>query len=160
RANVSVYAIDAVGLRAESTTKETYQEQMAAAKRTLSRNPTVDQTGEPMMAGLERNENNLRLDPHSGLGMLAYQTGGLLVSNTNDFKRGLARVDSDLRNYYMLSYVPSNSEFDGRFREISVKVTRPGLTVQHRRGYYAVRAPAGAPVLSYEAPALAWLDKT
>jgi hypothetical protein len=32
--------------------------------------------------------------------------------------------------------------------------------VQHRRGYYAVRAPAGAPVLSYEAPALAWLDKT
>jgi VWFA-related protein len=160
RANVSIYSVDAVGLRTESTTKETYTEQMAAAQRTLSRNPTADQTGEPMMAGLERNENNLRLDPHSGLGMLADQTGGLLVSNTNDFKRGLARVDSDLRNYYMLSYVPSNADFDGRFREILVKVTRPGLVVQHRKGYFAVRAPAGSPVLSYEAPALAWLDRT
>jgi VWFA-related protein len=160
RANVSVYAVDAVGLRTESGSKETYAEQMAAARRTLSRNPTQDMTGEPMMAGLERNENNLRLDPHSGLSMLAIQTGGLLIANTNDFKRGLARVDSDLRNYYMLSYVPSNPEFDGRFREISVRVTRPGVTVQHRKGYFAVRAPAGAPVLSYEAPALARLDKT
>jgi VWFA-related protein len=160
RANVSIYSVDAAGLRTESTSKDTYTEQMAAARRTLSRNPTVDQTGEPMMAGLERNENNLRLDPHSGLGMLADQTGGLLVSNTNDFKKGFARVDSDLRNYYMLSYVPSNAEFDGRFREILVKVKRSGLAVQHRKGYYAVRAPAGAPVLSYEAPALGWLDKT
>ena len=160
RANVSIYAMDAAGLRAESTTKETYEEQMAAAQRTLSRNPTRNTTGEPMMAALERNENNLRLDPHSGLGMLAIQTGGLLVSNTNDFRRGLARVDSDLRNYYMLSYVPTNREFDGRFREIAVRVSRPGVTVQHRKGYFAVRAPAGAPVLSYEAPALAWLDKT
>ena len=160
RANVSIYSVDAAGLRTESTSKETYNEQMAAAQRTLRRNPTADTTGEPMMAGLERNENNLRLDPHSGLGMLADQTGGLLVSNTNDFRRGLARVDSDLRNYYMLSYVPSNPEFDGRFREILVKVARPGLVVQHRKGYFAVRAPAGSPVLSYEAPALAWLDKT
>jgi VWFA-related protein len=160
RANVSIYSVDAAGLRTESTSKETRDEIMAHAQRTLSRNPTRDQTGEPMMAGLERNENNLRLDPHSGLGMLANQTGGLLVSNTNDFRRGLARVDSDLRNYYMLSYVPSNNEFDGRFREIAVHVTRPGLVVQHRKGYFAVRAPAGAPVLSYEAPALAWLDKT
>jgi len=160
RANVSIYSVDAAGLRTESTTKETYNEQMAAAQRTLSRNPTVDQTGEPMMAGLERNENNLRLDPHSGLGMLADQTGGLLVANTNDFRRGLARVDSDLRNYYMLSYVPSNPEFDGTFREILVKVNRPNLMVQHRKGYFAVRAPAGSPVLSYEAPALALLDKT
>jgi VWFA-related protein len=160
RANVSIYSVDAAGLRTISTSKETRDEIMSAAQRTLSGNPTRDQTGEPMMAALERNENNLRLDPHSGLGMLADQTGGLIVSNTNDFRRGLARVDSDLRNYYMLSYVPSNPEFDGRFREIHVKVSRPGVTVQHRKGYFAVRAPAGVPVLTYEAPALALLDKT
>ena len=160
RANVSIYSVDAKGLRTESTTKEARDEINAASQRMLSRNPAKDVTGEPMMAALERNENNLRLDPHSGLGLLAQQTGGLLVSNTNDFRRGLARVDSDMRNYYMVSYVPKNNEFDGRFREIAVKVTRPNVTVQHRKGYFAVRAPAGAPVLSYEAPALALLDRT
>jgi VWFA-related protein len=160
RANVSIYSVDAIGLRTESTLKETREEVMAAGRRTLSRDPSRDVTGEPMIAALERNENNLRLDPHSGLGQLADQTGGLLVSNTNDFRKGLARVDSDLQNYYMLSYVPKNAEFDGRFRAISLKVTRPGVTVQHRKGYFAVRAPAGVPVLSYEAPALATLDRT
>ena len=160
RANVSIYSVDAAGLRTVSTLKETRDEIDAASARVLQRNPTRELTGEPMMASLERNENNLRLDPHSGLGLLAGQTGGLLISNTNDFRRGLARVDSDLRNYYMLSYVPSNGDFDGRFREISVKVSRPDASVQHRKGYFAVRAPAGAPVLSYEAPALAILDRT
>jgi VWFA-related protein len=160
RANVSIYTVDTAGLRVESTLKETREEIVAAGNRTLQRNPTRDPTGEPMTAALERNENNLRLNPHSGLGMLADQTGGLLVSNTNDFRRGLARVDSDMRNYYMLTYVPRNLDFDGRFREIAVKVSRPGVTVQHRKGYFAVRAPAGVPVLSYEAPALAILDKT
>jgi VWFA-related protein len=160
RANVSIYSVDAAGLRTESTLKETREEIMAASQRTLSRNPTRDMTGEPMMAGLERNENNLRMDPHSGLGLLADQTGGLLVSNTNDFRRGLARVDSDLRNYYMLSYVPKNGDFDGKYRVITVRARRQGVTVQHRKGYYAVRAPAGEPVLAYEARALARLDRT
>ncbi len=160
RANVSIYSVDAAGLRAESTLKETREEVDAASRRMLSRNPTVDQTGEPMMAGLERNENNLRLDPQSGLGLISDQTGGMLVANSNDIRRGLGRVDSDLRNYYMLSYVPKNSDFDGKYRDISVKVLRSGATVLHRKGYFAVRAPAGAPVLGYEAPALALLDKT
>jgi hypothetical protein len=100
------------------------------------------------------------MDPHSGLTRISEQTGGLLVANTNDFRHGLARVDSDLRNYYMLSYEPGNGEFDGKFREIAVRVKRPGLLVQHRKGYFAVRAPAGEPVLSYEAPVLATLERT
>jgi VWFA-related protein len=160
RANVSIYSMDSAGLRTESTLREARDEVFAAGQRSLSRNPSRDLTGEPMTAALERNEAYLRLDPHSGLGQLADQTGGLLVSNTNDFRRALARVDSDMRNYYMLSYVPSNPEFDGRYRNISVRVSRPGLTVQHRKGYFAVRAPAGEPVLTYEAPALAVLDKS
>jgi VWFA-related protein len=160
RANVSIYAVDSAGLRTESTQREAREEINAASLRRLSADPASDQTGEPMMAALERNENNLRLDPHSGLGQLTDQTGGQLFANTNNFQRGLARVDSDLQNYYMLSYVPKNEKFDGKYRDIAVKVSRRGLSVWHRKGYYAVRAPAGAPVLSNEAPALAALDKT
>lgn len=160
RANVSIYSVDAAGLRTLSTTQETRDEILAASKAMLSRNPSRDMTGEPMMAALERNENNLRLDPHSGLGLLAIQTGGRLMSNTNDFRRDFTRMDGDLQNYYMLSYVPSNGEFDGRYREISVKVSRPGVSVLHRKGYYGVRTAPTAPVLSHEAPALAFLDRT
>lgn len=160
RANVSIYSVDASGLRTESPLSEARKEIMAAGNRVLQRNPTSDRSSEPMLAALERNETHLRLDPHSGLGLMSDQTGGLLISNTNDFQKALARVDGDLRNYYMLSYVPKNDDFDGRFRQLTVKVRRSGVTVQHRKGYYAVRAPAGAPVLAYEAPALALLDRT
>lgn len=159
RANVSIYSMDAAGLRTESPLKESRDELMAASETTLRRNPSRD-VNAPMIQALERNEDRLRMDPQSGLTRLADQTGGLMVGNTNDFRRGLRRVDSDLRNYYMLSYVPSNEEFDGRYREIAVRVSRPGLTVQHRKGYFAVRAPAGEPVLTHEAPVLAMLDRT
>lgn len=160
RANVSIYSVDSAGLRTESTLKETRDGVMAASGRTLSRNPSRDVTGEPMMAALERNEDQLRFDPHSGLGQLSENTGGVLIANTNDFRRGLSRVDSDLRNYYMLSYVPSNERFDGTYRNISVRVKRSGLTVLHRKGYLAVRVPPGEPVLTFEAPALAMLETT
>jgi hypothetical protein len=65
-----------------------------------------------------------------------------------------------MRNYYMLTYVPSNDTFDGKFRQIGVKVKRSGLTVHSRRGYFAVRETSGIPVSSHEAPALAALDRT
>jgi hypothetical protein len=159
RANVSIYTMDAAGLRTDSTLKEARDELMADREAMLRRNPSRD-VGGTMTQALERNEDRLRMDPQSGLTRIADATGGLLVANTNDFRRGLARVDSDLRNYYMLSYVPANGEFDGTFREIAVRVKRAGLSVQHRKGYFAVRAAAGEPVLSYEAPVLAMLERT
>jgi hypothetical protein len=50
--------------------------------------------------------------------------------------------------------------FDGRYRTIAVKVARPGVTVQTRKGYYAVRPEYAVPVRGYEAPALALLDRS
>ena len=82
----------------------------------------------------------LRRDPHSGLGQLSDETGGVLIGNTNDLTGGLKRIDQDMRNYYMLSYVPKNDKFDGKFRPIAVKVKRGGVDVASRKGYYAVRS--------------------
>lgn len=158
RANVSIYAMDAGGLRAESTTQETADSVNAAAARTLRRNPTSDVVGAPMTEALERNEDTLRRDPHSGLGQLSDQTGGILIGNTNDLTGGLKRIDQDMRNYYMLSYVPKNDKFDGNFRTINVKVKRGGVDVASRKGYYAVHGTGPTPVMSYEARPLALLD--
>lgn len=160
RANVSIYAMDAMGLRAESTSKEARDNINAAAARTLGRNPTADVTGAAMTQALERNEEMLRRDPHSGLGELAQDTGGLLISNTNDLAAGFRRVDEDMRNYYVLSYVPSNDTFDGKFRSIRVEVKRGGLSVASRKGYFAVRSTGAQPIRAFEAPALAMLDLT
>jgi hypothetical protein len=100
----------------------------------------------------------MRLNPESGLGQLADQTGGVLVSNTNNPGARLRQVDEDLHAYYLVSYSPSNQNFDGRFRRINLKVNRSGLEVQARKGYFAVANTYDTPVLEYEAPALALLE--
>jgi VWFA-related protein len=160
RANVSIYPMDAAGLRTESQLKETRDGVNNAASVNLERNPTMDPVGRPMSMDLENNEALLRADPQSGLGTLANETGGFLIANTNDLRAGFGAIETDMRNYYMLTYTPKNTTFDGRFRTIDVKVKRSDVRVRARKGYFAVRAPAGAPVLSYEAPALAVLEQS
>ncbi len=101
----------------------------------------------------------LRQDPHTGLGELAQGTGGLIFDNTNNLRTGFDRVESDLRNYYLIGYTPTNPTYDGAFRKIEVRVKRSGLTVAARKGYFAVRDTGGAPVNTWEAAALAALDR-
>jgi VWFA-related protein len=160
RSNVSIYTMDAAGLRTESATRETANEMMAAAKAQLQqRSSGRDVTTGAMMKDLERNEDLLRLNPHSGLGNLARDTGGFMISETNDLGEGFGRINDDMRFYYMLAYASSNAARDGSFREVEVKVRRPGLRVRARKGYYALdKQPQEAPVLPFEAPAVARLN--
>ena len=157
RANVSIYSIDAAGLRIESGTAEAARElnSMAAARMAQqSRGNDRGSTG-PYLRSLERNEDLLRFDPRSGLGSLSDQTGGFLIHDTNDLAAGMRRIDDDMNGYYFLTYVPQNKDYDGRFRHINVKVTKSNVEVQSRQGYYAVESAGQLPVLDYEAPAIA-----
>jgi VWFA-related protein len=160
RSNVSVYAMDAAGLRAESMAEETRKEMLQAGKERLRQlESSGDSASGAMTQSLERNEDLLRLAPDSGLGQLANETGGFLIRNTNDADAAFRRIEEDMRFHYFLGYSPSNDNYDGKFRSISVKVKRPGVQVQTRQGYYALRAPESAPLRSFEAPALAELDR-
>jgi hypothetical protein len=159
RANVSIYAIDAAGLRTESGTAEAARELNSLANRRAQQAfSSRDDTSGPMMRQLERNEDILRLNPETGLAQLADQTGGFLINNTNDLSAGMRRIDEDMRFHYVMTYSPQNQEYDGRFRKINVKVKRPDLEVQTRRGYYAIDPANSMPVLDYEIPALAVLN--
>jgi hypothetical protein len=162
RANVAVYAMDAGGLHAESNTKETRDEMVQAGQRRLRQvqSGRDDGTTGAMSKGLERNEDLLRLNPEAGLGQLAQQTGGFVIRDTNDAAQGFARIAEDMRFHYILSYTPTNEAYDGRFREIKVKLKRPGMEVHSRDGYFAVRPEGAAPLLTYEAPVLARLDRS
>ena len=158
RANVSIYSVDAAGLRSVSADvgAGTAMTKLGQA-RTRVANSNSDPFGS-MMRDMERNEELMRSNPDSALGDLADETGGFLISNTNDPGTKLRQVDEDLHSYYLLSYTPKNQNYDGKFRQIAIKVNRPGVDVQGRKGYYALDNSYGAPVLAYEAPALAILS--
>src|SRR6266511_2862601 len=75
RSRVSVYTMDAGGLRATSMNKETRDEMLQAMNRRLRQVESgADAGGGSMSRALERNEDLLRLNPESGLGQLAAQT--------------------------------------------------------------------------------------
>jgi len=157
RANVSIYTIDSAGLRTESGTAEAARELNSLASQRLQQQGRGNDRGVngPYMKALERNEELLRFDPRSGLGELADETGGFLIHDTNDLATGLRRINDDMHGYYMVTYTPKNEDYNGRFRRISVKLSRPNLEAQTRKGYYAVESVSHLPVLDYEAPAIA-----
>jgi hypothetical protein len=156
RANVAIYTMDAAGLRTESGAAESAKELNALASERLQQQSRRGDTGNgPYMKALERNEELLTFDPRSGLGRLADQTGGFLIHDTNDLAAGLRRINDDMHGYYMVTYIPRNEDYNGKFRQISVKLSRSNLEVQTRKGYYAVESLGQLPVLEYEAPAIA-----
>lgn len=111
------------------------------------------------MRELERNESLLSLSPESGLKELAEETGGFLIRGTNDAGGAFRRLEEDMRFHYLLSYTPTNEAYDGSFRSIAIRLRRPGVVVQARKGYFAVRPSDTALLLAYQAPALAQLDR-
>lgn len=159
RSNITVYAIDAAGLRTISGTADTRREIEEAGKERLRQLGTVgDYTEQPMIRAIEKTEDLMRFDSQGGLAQLAEDTGGFLVRDTNDLRKAFQRIDEDQRFHYLLTYSPKNQRFDGTFRNIAVKVSRPGTQVFARKGYRALRFAPTVPVLDYEAPALAALD--
>ena len=158
RKNVSVYALDAAGLRAHSKQRETRDELTALSQSAVSGLERSD--NKKWTEDLEINEQNLKMDPSVSLGILTAQTGGLLIQNTNDLNRGIGLINDDRRNYYALTYTPTNSALDGTYRKIEVKVKRPGVNVRSRSGYLAVPANEASPVLTFEVPALAAIAAT
>ena len=69
---------------------------------------------------------------------LADATGGRIFINTNDIGGAVRRALDDSLYTYTLGYYPDHDQWDGKFREIKVKVHRAGVEVRNRSGYLAV----------------------
>jgi len=83
-----------------------------------------------------------------GPNSLAVDTGGFVIRNENNFGKALGEIDRDTSSYYVVGYRP-RVEPDGKYRSISVRVTRPGVKVRARKGYVATpemlkAGPSGA----------------
>ncbi|MBL8187654.1 MAG: VWA domain-containing protein [Acidobacteria bacterium] len=158
RLNVSIYTIDSAGLRAINPNDETRAEINALGRRRVDHDPSRPETGRPMTAMLERNEDLLKLNPQTGLIQLAAETGGAFIGDTSNIAGKLAQVDEDLHSYYLLTYSPTNQNVDGKFRQVSVKLKKGDYDVQTRKGYFAVNATGYVPMLYYESAALGALN--
>jgi VWFA-related protein len=68
---------------------------------------------------------------------MAAQTGGTF-SDTGGVEAAVSRILDSASNYYTMTYVPTEkAATSGNFRNITVKVDRPGVNLTYRPGYYA-----------------------
>ncbi len=110
--DVTFYAVDARGLVPEGTSAS-------------NDDPLASRPGVAFFA---------REDSQAGMRLLARETGGLALINSNDFDRGLGRIYRDTSTYYSIGVNLSKLPATG-YRDVRVEVSRPGLTVRARRGF-------------------------
>ena len=68
---------------------------------------------------------------------MAEETGGRAVVRSNDMERQVRPLIEESSFYYLLGVEPPVAKDDGRLHNIKVTVTRPGVEVRTRRGYFA-----------------------
>jgi VWFA-related protein len=73
------------------------------------------------------------------LSRLANDTGGLFHHNNNDIHEGLRSAVHRHSSYYILTYNAPQQKSDGSYHHIKVEVSRGGLELSYRKGYYAPR---------------------
>ena len=83
--------------------------------------------------------------PRGFLRKIANETGGQFFSpdKVGELIKVFNAISEELKNHYLLAYTPSKPP-DGSWREIALKVSRPGTEVRVRKGYFALKRRRGA----------------
>ena len=96
---------------------------------------------------------------------IARDTGGAAYINTNGLTDAVARVIDQGSYFYTITYTPTNTANDGKFRKIQIKLAQgeAGDKLAYRRGYYAADTkeakadaakPAGDPLHPFMGPGM------
>jgi VWFA-related protein len=122
RDNVRFYALDSRGLYTRSV---------------------VPGTGEDASSGrlpasrVRQSEVMVAWQNSDFMAEVAKTTGGAFFENSNDLLKGIRRAFADGREEYVLAYVPTNTAYDGKFRQIRVKVNNKNVQVSAKERYWA-----------------------
>ncbi len=143
-AQMAIYPIDIRGLAG-----------MGVSANFNGRNAVGLQGGVSPYAALLHKQSQELQEAHYGMDDIAEQTGGKAFYNSNDLKFAMRRSMEQGNTYYTLAYVPENKNWDGRYRQIKVKVDRPGVQAQYRKGYFALPEPKDTPDESHKAMVMA-----
>jgi VWFA-related protein len=87
--------------------------------------------------GLTTAMGRAELERQAGFRVMAEDTGGEAIVNTNNFSGNYRRIVEMNSAFYVMGYTPQAAADDGRFHRITVKVKRPGMLVRTKRGYTA-----------------------
>lgn len=133
RSNVSVYAIDPRALTAAGADQldRPIHRSSPYAPRPDGTAPQIGLAEPWLDAEYAASVTSLR--------QVAESTGGFAAVNSNDLDGAFGRIVLDSSEYYVLAYAPSEPGKPGEFREVSVKVFRPGASVIARKGYTVPR---------------------
>jgi len=73
-----------------------------------------------------------------GLERLDRETGGITFGNPGrKTSEVFSKIESDLRNMYVVGFTPPGDARDGKFHKLDVKTAQSGLVVRYRTGYWA-----------------------
>jgi len=123
KANVAIYTLDSRGLEAMPP---------GGSAQTASLRGTAMYSGAAVQNAMDAN-----FASQETLTTLSADTGGKAFLDSNDLGQVFDRVQRDTSVYYVLGYKSSNLLKDGRYRRIQVKLNRPGVNLDFRKGYYA-----------------------
>jgi VWFA-related protein len=115
RNRVTLYSIDPLGSRDAGTVRISYWENFLKG---VSK-PSQVQLG------------NLALQ------VLASQSGGVVVTSSNDIAAMLRKCLSDTSAYYELSFSPALGDRPHEYHQLEIHVAERGLTARTRQGYYS-----------------------
>jgi len=107
--------------------------------------PTLvtDQESDSGMAAGDLNGTGLVFGGDIQFTAMAGSTGGHAFAMNNFIDQEIASSISDGANYYEISYTPTAFSMDpAKYRKIAVTVSRPGLSVITRDGYFPSDQPA------------------
>jgi len=123
RANLAIYSVDTRGLQAVTP--------MGDAS-------TGSLRGSAAFNGASLNNNmNANFASQEVMGTLSSDTGGKAFFDSNDFAPAFAQVEKDTSAYYAIGFRSTDTARDGRYRKLSIKISRPGVKLEYRPGYYA-----------------------
>jgi VWFA-related protein len=120
--NITISALDARGL---------YSTELNANDRGATSTRTNQLRSEYRRSSMTREEDIMA--------ELADGTGGTYVHNTNDLARGLQALSSPPQYLYLLEFHSRDLKHNDTYHRLKVRVSREGMRVQARKGYFAVK---------------------
>jgi VWFA-related protein len=94
----------------------------------LQHTPIIDSTKDRLDDAIAKEEP---------LQQLTHDTGGQYFHNSNNLYKGINQIIHSQSHYYVLTYATPSQKPNGAYHRIKLEVSRPGVEISYRRGFYS-----------------------
>jgi VWFA-related protein len=125
-ANIAIYPVDMHGLVGGME---------SLASRSESHNGDIHGAG---LANAALNQSGSLANSQDTMREIAQETGGKAYMNENEIRQGVALAVADDKASYSIGYYPENKKWDGKYRNIKIKLSQGDTEIRYRKGYFAM----------------------